>query len=200
MAFTPETGAGVTGANSLVTTATVDAYWADRGVDSGTGASWDALTAAEKQQKCVLATDYVVRRYRFGGTKKTYAQGTVFPRTGLTERDGQEVPDDVVPWQVQHAVSFLAGLAAAGTDLSPVLDRGNRIKSEGVAGITTTYMDDAPSESVLTYVDGLLFPLLSDSGVMDTSAAGRLKHVDPSSPSYVAPTTPDPFVSGTFDN
>lgn len=193
MAFTLETGAGVTGANSLASVAQADDYWEDR----VSTVNWGAKPTAEKQKRLVAATDYVVRRYRLSGTKKTYAQGLPIPRTGWTERDGPAIPDDVVPPQIIQAVCYLAGVTAT---LAPILDRGGRVQSESVAGISTTYELGAPSEAAIVYVDGLLFPLLSDAGVQDTSAAGRMKRNDIVGPSYTAPETPSVFAAEEFDN
>jgi hypothetical protein len=42
----------------------------------------------------------------------------------------------------------------------PDLDRGGRITSESVGGISTSYAADAPAGAVIQAVDGLLKPLL----------------------------------------
>ena len=61
-------------------------------------------------------------------------------------------------------------------------------------------MQDAAREDALLYLDGLMFPFLSDAGVQDTSARDRMRAGSPSVPTYEAPEIPTEFASGAFDN
>jgi hypothetical protein len=139
MGFVVEDGTGRADATSLVSLEKANTYWTDRPLTTG-GVAWNAISTAERQERLIVASDYIrnQKRYRWRGTKKTYAQRMPFPRTGLMERDGQEVPDNVVPHQVEEAVMFLAARAVA-EDLQPDLERGGRVASVGVAGITQSF-------------------------------------------------------------
>lgn len=197
MAFVPEDGTGLSTANSLATLAFATDYWASRSPST----AWLSGGTAKQQLWLVQATDYVERRYRFDGIKKTYLQALSFPRTDLAERDGQLVPDNVVPPRVSAAVAFLGNTIANGWDPNPILDHGGRIKSEslGAGALSTTYMDSALIEDAIAYVDGLLFPFLSASGVADTTAAGRMTYPDRNLGFSAQPEVPDAFATGRFD-
>ena len=184
MAFVAEDGTGLATATSLVSVATTDTYWADRGGADNT--TWVAATTASKQAALIKATDYVrhARRYRWLGTRKSYAQTMPWPRTGVTERDGLAVADTIVPWQVQQAVASLA-VRALTEDLLPDLERGGHITSETVGPLSVTYGDGAPLGSVIQRVDGLVAPLL------------RLPLIE-ASPYLKQPTIPAGYVEKEF--
>lgn len=184
MAFTVEDGTGKNNANSLCDVATADAFWTDRGNTDWSGQQSD------KEAALVRASDYVRNqsRYLWVGTKKTYAQVMPWPRTGATEYSGQAIPDNVVPWQVQQAVAYLALAALTTPELQPTLEHGGKVRSESVAGVvSTTYADDAPVSDVIQFVDGLLQPLLR--------SALRL-----ATPHLALPTVKDGFQDGQFVN
>jgi hypothetical protein len=190
MALVVEDGTGLTNAQSLCSVATADSYWTTRG---GTlGESWGAAVVVDKELALARASDYVRNqsRYRWRGSKKTYAQRMPWPRLGAVERDGPAIPETVVPWQVAEAVSYLAARSVGGEDLSPDLARGGRIVSERIDVLSTTYGDDASPYDILQVVDGLLAPLLRQTLDDSMSAA----------PVYEQPSTPDGFNPGEFEN
>lgn len=183
MAFVVEDGTGLSTATSLVAVATADAYWTDRGGNS----NWPT-DAAVKQQRLILASDYIrnQRRYRWSGRKLQYTQRMPFPREGAVERDGNAVPNNIVPWQASEAVCYLAGRADLA-DIQPDLERGGEVLSERVGPLSTTFAPHAPFYTVLQVVDGLLAPLL------------RLAR-DPVAPYTASADTPPGFVAGEFGN
>jgi hypothetical protein len=79
-------------------------------------------------------------------------QGLAMPRTGMTDCNGDDVPDDEVPVEVQQAtyIASLAELASPGI-LSPVITTGKQKKSVKVDVIAESYM--TPMEQGLKYVD-----------------------------------------------
>ncbi|HEY0835025.1 MAG TPA: DnaT-like ssDNA-binding protein [Azospirillum sp.] len=158
-----EDGTGKPDANSFAARADATAFWALR----PGGEAWSALGEAEQDKALVLATDYVADagHYEYSGAKRTYAQALPWPRTGACERDGQAIPDDVVPRGVRHAVCYLAAKVAS-RELFPVLVRGGRIASRTVGPITTVYAQDAPARDVFAAVDAYLAPLLRDRGAL----------------------------------
>lgn len=79
MAFTQQDNDGtVDGANAYTDVTTVQAYWADRGVDL------TARTDPELQVAIVNATTYLDGRYRWVGYQLRRLQGTQWPRGGVT--------------------------------------------------------------------------------------------------------------------
>lgn len=168
MTFIVEDGTGRADATSLCAVETADAFWADRGDEVWT----EAVANADKEAALVAASDYLRNqsRYRWSGTKLTYAQTMPWPRTGAWERDGNEVPDDVVPWQVEQACCYLAREVLNGVALQPALDRGGDIQSESVGPISTTYRAGARPDTLYQAVDGLLASLLRLPGVLNPAA------------------------------
>lgn len=87
MAFTVETGTGVTNANAYIDVAYADAYFTDRGITA-----WTAALTPAKQIAIIKATDYIETRWgrRFLGSGPLLdTQGLSFPRrdtfTGIPE-------------------------------------------------------------------------------------------------------------------
>ena len=195
MTLVVEDGSGLSTANSLAALSFALDYWSVRTPSP----LWAAAASGQQETWLVEATDYVERRYRFSGVKATYAQALSFPRTGLSERDGQDVPPNVVPPRVAQAVAFLAGTIACGWDATPILERGGDISSESVAGIiTNAYAPSALNEDAVVYVDGLLFPYLSAAGVQDTSTARRMQVPTHAATIFGAPHVPPEFKPGAF--
>lgn len=181
MAFIVETGAVVSNATSLASVADADDYWTDR---EGGDSPWLALDTEVKERRLILGSDYLrnSKRYDWTGNRKTYAQRLPFPRTGAYERGSGAVPDNVVPRAVVEAVCYLAFGASSVTSLQPDLARGGAVASESVGDISVSYRPDAPTETVITVVDGLLMNLTSN-----------LRN-DPLFPTFVQPSD----VSGLF--
>lgn len=165
MALVIEDGTGKTNATSLADPADIGTALAARGLST----AWDAASSTEQEVAAARASDYVNTnpRYRWRGARKTYDQAFFCPRTGWSERDGGEIPDNVVPPRVILAVALLAPRFLTGTLQSelPDLDRGGKLTSESIAGVySASYADDAPIGAVIQYIDGLLAPLLRTVG------------------------------------
>lgn len=162
MALVVEDGTGLSGANAFVSVATVATYAAEIG-----NTAWAAAATDDKEAAIVRATAYLRNeaRYKWRGTKQTYAQRLPWPRSGAVEHRGLAVPESTVPQRVIDACCELAirELATPGV-LQPDQARGGAIKSESVGAISVTYADSAPAETVVTVVQGILAPLLRCDG------------------------------------
>lgn len=77
MAFIPEDGTGIVGANSYADVAFADSYFADRDI-----AAWSELTTVAKQAALIAATDYIdaVWGPYFKGAQVSETQALQFPR------------------------------------------------------------------------------------------------------------------------
>lgn len=93
----------VVGTNSYINVADANTYFADL-IHSG---PWDAATAETKAKALVSATKMLDRRY-WAGTKYSDAQALDWPRSGITDPDGNEVAEDTVPQFVLDATCELA--------------------------------------------------------------------------------------------
>lgn len=184
MALTLETGIGVADANSYVDTTYADSFHSIRGNAAWTG------TVAAKEAALAKAFDYLCneQRYRFRGSRTTAVQRAPFPRTGCQERNGPLYTTDQIPWRVKDAQCLLALVALSGP-LESSLDRGGKITSESVGPISTSYAADAPVETVYTGVNGILDPILTNTGIDDLTELY-----------LTAADTEDEYTSGFYDN
>lgn len=126
MAFTPEDGTGLDGANAYISVEYADGYFSDRGVTA-----WDNLETEAKQAAIYRATDYVEARFgrRFRGIKLTTTQALAFPRSALYDDEGTEV--EGIPDRFKQAVAEYA-YRASSADLwnEPYRDPKGRIVAE----------------------------------------------------------------------
>lgn len=108
MAFVPEDGAGIAGANSFVSVAGADAFFADRA-----DTAWSALSSGAKQAALIEASSYLDSYYAadWPGTILSSDQGLSWPRTGAFDANGRAL--EGVPSKVVEAVCLLAKEASA---------------------------------------------------------------------------------------
>lgn len=100
-------------------------------------------------------------------------QGLAWPRSGVTDCNGDSIPDDEVPAEVEHA-TFLASLAELTSPgvLTPVVTPGKQKKSVKVDVVAETYM--TPQEQGLAgrdTVDTLRPVLTAVSDILKCLAA-----------------------------
>ena len=157
------------------TRADADAYHLARGNTGWTGTN-DAKDAALQR-----ATDYIDGRYRYmtaGGCWKSMFRGTKtgglaqeleWPRTGATDSEGNEIPDDEVPLKVEYATyeAALLELANPGS-LSPIYVAARQVLRQKVGPIERTFAEpkegDAmpPNRPMVPLIDDLLASLICD--------------------------------------
>lgn len=156
------------------TLADANAYHTARGNAGWTGA--DAAKEAALQR----ATDYIDGRYRrmtAGGCwvsmfrgKRTDGrdQDLEWPRTGATDSEGDEIPDDEVPIEVEEATyeAALLELANPGS-LSPVFVGARQVLKQKVGPIERTFAeakaDDGampPNRPVVPAIDDIIAGLI----------------------------------------
>lgn len=160
------------------TLANANAYHMARGNTGWTGA--DALREAALQR----ATDYIDGRYRYqtaGGCWKSMFRGTKtggraqdleWPRTGATDSEGNEIPDDEVPVEVEHATyeAALRELLEPGS-LSPVFVEAQQVTREKVGPIEVSYSEATmhgampPNRPVVPAIDDILAGLICDKPI-----------------------------------
>lgn len=98
MAFIVEDGTNVANANAYTDTEFADAYFADRGITS-----WASLTTEQKQQRIVVATQYIDTRWlgQFKGNQFYETQSLQFPRDfwtrNVVDPEHPDEPPTVVP-------------------------------------------------------------------------------------------------------
>lgn len=157
MSLIIEDGTRPVGANTFASVEDCDAWHGLRGLTvwpppPETGED-PQLTA--KESALVRAADYL---NGLGWTGRRAKGGRVmaWPRVGAVDGDGFEIDADAVPEPVRNANCYLAGLVFGGTDIQPILERGNRVQSESVGSMSTSYFDDAASRDVFSVLADIL--------------------------------------------
>lgn len=113
MAFVPEDGNGLSNANSLVSVAYADAYFADRGITDWAG------TDALKQNWLILATDYIEIRFGKLFQYKVFSptQALSFPRVDCS---GVKLfPEDIKKACCEYALRAKNGPLAPDPEVDP---------------------------------------------------------------------------------
>lgn len=166
MSLIVESGAGLADAESLISVADADIYFANVG-----NAGWAALTVTQKEQNLRKATFYMGGEYRdkWAGTRTTTAQALDWPRYMVPIRDtltsyGASTAyyaSDAVPALVGYACAELAYRASVA-DLAPDLSRG--IKFEKVGDLETEYDTNSAQYTRYRQIDLMLRPFLTAGG------------------------------------
>ena len=135
MAFTPEDGTQVVGANAYLTVAAFKAHHTDRGRDYAT------YTDAQIQAAIVKATDYLDKRFgrRFRGLQASTTQGLEWPRNSALDDNGRLIT--MLPTALLKAAAEYAYVALTlGTELAPVgTNVAGKVVEEKVGPISTKY-------------------------------------------------------------
>lgn len=134
-----ENGTGLPDAETYISVADADTYFAARG-----NAAWAALTTEAKEAALRLATDYMEAEYgpRWRGERLKAKQALSWPR-GV----------EGVPEAVRRANAELAVRASAGPLLA---DQGPAVKQETVGPLSVTYADGARQSTRYVAVDAAL--------------------------------------------
>jgi len=158
MSFTVEDGSGIVGANSYLSTAAADIYWADRN-----NSDWAAATLAVKEGALIAASQYLDVTYRWKGRKGSSGQGLDWPRGGVLDDEGLSAGGSALPTAVIAATAELA-LEALAERLLPGQTRGGAVKREkvrvDVIAEEQEYFEGAPSGRSFPLVDRLLAGLI----------------------------------------
>lgn len=154
------------------TVADADAYHLARGNTGWSG------TNDQKEAALTRGSDYVDLRYRWltpcgrweslfpGERTAGRAQDREWPRTGAVDYDGNAIPDDEVPIEVEHATyeAALRELVSPGS-LSPDFIPGGQVTKEKVGPVEVQYAEakfnpnSPPNRPIVPTIDEILAPL-----------------------------------------
>lgn len=168
--FVVETGDADPNANSYTSLEFADDYISTNAFVS---AQWESLTDDEKEKYLVRASKYLDRLVKWNGTRVDDESGLRWPRSGVYDSDGFEIPDDQIPAVLQEAVCELASLLAAGTDWTQPQD-GRGIKEIKVDVIDLKY--DSNEAARATLPDYIL-TMLSDLGEVTSGQRPAFKKI-----------------------
>lgn len=137
MALIPEDGSCVATANAFVTRADLIAYATDYYPDAIPADDTDTDAAIMR------ASSWLSTFPEWDGTMACGRdlQGLAWPRSGVTDCNGDSIPDDEVPVEVQQA-TYIAALAEISTPgiLTPTITPGKQVKRVKVDVIEEEYM------------------------------------------------------------
>ena len=167
--LTVEDGSGLADANTYVSQADADAYFANRA-----NASWAAATDDAKAAALIQATQYLDARYTFKGVRLTETQALEWPRqeppfvasVGVW-RDVFEVPSDFLAWPVQRVKDACCEAALRALTGPLYKDQDSAIVlSEKVGEIAVSYAEAARNggQVRIAIVDDLLRRYVTGSG------------------------------------
>lgn len=103
MSLVLEEGEGLPDAESFVSVADADTFWADRGI-----IAWTGLTEPAKEAALRQGFDYLGLAFRWPGQPKMVDQRGPFPRGMAFDRSGVAIPENSVPIAVVTANILLA--------------------------------------------------------------------------------------------
>ena len=162
MALVVEDGTGLADADSYLDEADFEAR--AEGLGLALPATGDAEVALRR------GTIYLEGRYagRWPGYKiNGRSQALAWPRRYVVDSHGDVVPQDEVPEEIKKALVEAAyrEMVEPGV-LTPDYVPGQRVVSETVGPISTTYADDssASQRPTVTMIDEILWPLLLPGG------------------------------------
>ena len=131
-----ENGSGLVDANSYVSTDDVG-----RGLPSADRLTWQALSADEQIDKCIIASRFIDSSFPWVGTQKTIEQSMSWPRVNVFFQ-GHRIADAKVPAQVKRATIMAAGiLLRNGMEIFLTSGESKEIKRERFAVMETEYFE-----------------------------------------------------------
>lgn len=157
MALIVEDGTVVSGAESYISVADADTYWAKRN-----NSTWASASTTEKEAALRHACKYLDQQYSWIGSRIEAFQPLNWPRVLDIPQSTSWLNIEVlvegiytVPTALKDAQCELA-LEALGASLAPSLERGGLISSERVGSIAVTYAPGAPANKRYPFVDLLV--------------------------------------------
>jgi hypothetical protein len=160
MALVPETGAGLTNADTYNSLVELAAYHA---AEPRWTTDDDGNAVSEPfQEKAARTAAYHLdgmTEEQLSGCRSVADQALAHPRAGATYKDGRAILPTVVPPEIKRAHAELS-LAALKGEIGVSQDRGGAISSVELGPLAVEYGDNAPGGATFPYVDTLLAPLL----------------------------------------
>jgi len=166
--FTVETGSADSDANSYTTVEFADDYIAANAFAS---ADWLSRTEDAKQKLLVRASKYLDRNVRWNGTRVDGESGLRWPRSGVYDADGFEIPDDMIPIVLQEAVCELASYLMNDDWTAPQGARGIRELKVDVIDIKFD------SDMVRGTLPDFIIQMLSDLGEVNSGRRPAFKQI-----------------------
>lgn len=156
------------GTDTYATLAEADAYGAARG-----WTDWAALTDAAKELRLTDAAVYLDTSYTWKGIVASTAQPMAWPRGGVIDNEGREIPSNVYPTRLKHAQIELARLAS---EALVATDTQGEVSSLTAGSVSVTFKDGQTVNEAAKYrpIDRLLTGLyVSRAGLVRNVKLGK---------------------------
>lgn len=137
------------------------------------GASWVAATDTVKDQALVTATR-MLDRQRWQGSKYDSEQALAWPRSGVTDREGNSIDETAVPQDILDATCELALSLIIDSDVQNSSSSSQNIKRVQAGSASVEYFRPTFGGRFPTIVQELVGYLLSSSaaGLLEPWASG----------------------------
>lgn len=164
MALIVEDGTGKSDAESYISAADADTWVVAR---YGATDAFAAASAGDQERFLRLGVEYLEAHYvgMWSGVRMLAAQALSWPRAGVTDEDGYDIAENVIPADVIAAQVEAARRYASGTDPMADQDRGGAVKRERVEGaIDVEYFEGARPGTTIPVINNRLKPYLTNGG------------------------------------
>lgn len=160
--FTVEDGTGLPNANSYVSVSDAD----DILITNIHNTAWTALNTTNKEYLLAWATRILDNKMYWYGKKAFETSALKWPRTGVVDLEGIEVPDDQVPLKVKEATAEMARYLIAG-------DRTTEQPRDGLKELKVDVIEIVFDESYrLASVPKFIWEILNGYGRLNSTASG----------------------------
>ena len=143
----------VVGTNSYIDVADANTYFAD----AIHAEVWEVATPDDKAKALVTATRYLDRQ-KWNGSKYQDAPTQVldWPRSGLTDAEGNEVDETAVPQEILDATCELALALLANPALQDQDSTGSNIKKMKAGSVELEFIRGTAGKRFPTIIDELI--------------------------------------------
>jgi len=168
MALTIEDGTVITGADSYITVAELEAYCLERLLYMPDDTEVGDQDEENKEAAILRAMSYIDSR-NFKGVKTDRANPLIWPRDGVEDKDGYAVESDEIPTELTNALLRASYEEMYEPEiLQPNVSRDDLVKREKIDVIETEYFEHrSPVTTQFTIIDEYLKGLVKSSSSAD---------------------------------
>jgi hypothetical protein len=154
--LTVEDGSASASADTYRSLEAADLYHVNRGNTDWSG------TDAERSRKLRRGTTYMDNRYlgRWKGTKATSGQALQWPRSGVTDEDGNVISSDAIPQKILDACCE----AARAVPYTQKVSAEQSIKKVKAGSVEVEYEMGTQARELVNHLDEIVRPYLQASG------------------------------------
>lgn len=165
-------------ANCYIDLTDADAYFAV----AIHAALWEAETDDTVKEKALITSTRILDRQTWAGTKYDASQELAWPRSGVTDRDGDAVEEDEVPQEILDATCELALSLLADTALQDTSSTtSGNLKRVQAGSVQVEYFRPGQSKKFPNIVQELVGPFLRGTGLVTVGIAYGTGEDDPES-------------------